>query len=453
MQQISWLSQTPVEKKPTPRPVPISKFSQHVESLYTKKGAMTGFEEEFNYLEAQCEHQYFLNYNSAHKPGNRGKNRYANVLPLEESRVKLPLLEGIANSDYVNANYIDGLIPSSSHAYISTQGPLETTLADFWRLVWFENVHVILMLTKLVENDRAKCFRYFPQQKTKDLLEVDGFKIQLVSKEKIENSHLVVRSLVLTETKSQETRKVTHLQYIEWPDHGLPSSTKTFRELMNLADEANQKGGPFVVHCSAGIGRTGTFCTVHSVIKKLLFDVEQFTKAPPEKDSTSRARKLSGPVIQPGFPTQSNETQKLKGGITDSTTQQNLTSHCTPTSSTTASQASNASLHSPVFASSLARPVSPVSPPMSPKPFLTSSTPANHSSTISPSVEAAAAEPCIDILSTVLHMRKQRVGMVQTREQYEFCYLVVQEFLDDENIVNKFLQLKEEKTNCSQLLS
>eukprot|EP01097_Dermamoeba_algensis_P011403 TRINITY_DN882_c0_g2_i1.p1 TRINITY_DN882_c0_g2~~TRINITY_DN882_c0_g2_i1.p1 ORF type:complete len:419 (-),score=57.77 TRINITY_DN882_c0_g2_i1:237-1493(-) len=418
MQQISWLSQTPVEKKPTPRPVPISKFSQHVESLYTKKGAMTGFEEEFNYLEAQCEHQYFLNYNSAHKPGNRGKNRYANVLPLEESRVKLPLLEGIANSDYVNANYIDGLIPSSSHAYISTQGPLETTLADFWRLVWFENVHVILMLTKLVENDRAKCFRYFPQQKTKDLLEVDGFKIQLVSKEKIENSHLVVRSLVLTETKSQETRKVTHLQYIEWPDHGLPSSTKTFRELMNLADEANQKGGPFVVHCSAGIGRTGTFCTVHSVIKKLLFDVEQFTKAPPEKDSTSRARKLSGPVIQPGFPTQSNETQKLK-----------------------------------VFASSLARPVSPVSPPMSPKPFLTSSTPANHSSTISPSVEAAAAEPCIDILSTVLHMRKQRVGMVQTREQYEFCYLVVQEFLDDENIVNKFLQLKEEKTNCSQLLS
>jgi len=224
---------------------------------------------EFSYIEKKSDAEsFFGDYDSAIKPINRPKNRYSNVLPLEKTRVRLARKSQDEDADYINANWIHGLIPGSERAYISTQGPLQETVEDFWRMVWETNSNVVAMLTKEMENDRLKCAHYWPQE-SGNAFTFEDIRVTLLEETKSFNDRLVHRKIKLDHIPSNLSRDVMHFQYMDWPDHGLPESAEAFREVLHSVDNIRTDKAPIVVHCSAGIGRTGTFCTVHATLEKL----------------------------------------------------------------------------------------------------------------------------------------------------------------------------------------
>jgi len=265
--------------------IPASKLKDHIKKLLDAKvdpnyPEINGFDVEFTYIENQtAQEQFFVDFTSALNNVNKNKNRYSNVLPPEKTRVKLKVINDEEGSDFINANYISGLIPGSEKAYVATQGPLQSTFPEFWRMVWEIGSVVVVMLTKEVENGRLKCDRYWPEADMPIVLY--PFKVTL-EVEDDHNSELTYRKFILTNMATEEQREINQFQYIAWPDHGLPVSTTAFLELAHKADTANTTHGPIVVHCSAGIGRSGTFCTVHSIIEKLRLDIQQHPEKEPE---------------------------------------------------------------------------------------------------------------------------------------------------------------------------
>jgi len=214
------------------------------------------------------------------KPVNRAKNRYSNVLPLESTRVILKKKDD-EESDYINANWVNGLIPGSEKAYISTQGPLQETVEDFWRMVWETESNVIAMLTREMENEILKCAHYWPYEKGNSFT-FDDLRVTLVEESKTFNERLVHRRMFLEYFPTGETREVMHFQYVDWPDHGLPESAEAFREVLHNVEKVRRNKTPIIVHCSAGIGRTGTFCAVHSTLEKLSQQKKEKPDEPPE---------------------------------------------------------------------------------------------------------------------------------------------------------------------------
>ncbi|XP_054334303.1 tyrosine-protein phosphatase non-receptor type 18 isoform X14 [Pongo pygmaeus] len=201
------------------------------------------------------------------RPENVRKNRYKDVLPYDQTRVILSLLREEGHSDYINGNFIRGV--DGSLAYIATQGPLPHTLLDFWRLVWEFGVKVILMACREIENGRKRCERYWAQEQ--EPLQTGLFCITLI-KEKWLNEDIMLRTLKVTFQK--ESRSVYQLQYMSWPDRGVPSSPD---HMLAMVEEARRLQGsgpePLCVHCSAGCGRTGVLCTVDYVRQLLLTQV------------------------------------------------------------------------------------------------------------------------------------------------------------------------------------
>jgi len=264
------------------KPIPASKLRERIQLLSDTKvdpnyQDVNGFDVEFTYIENQtAQEQFFGDYKTATNIPNKTKNRYSNVLPPENTRVKLKSIPGEEGSDYINANYIKGLISGSDKAYIATQGPLQSTFGDFWRMIWETDAAIIVMLTKEVENGKLKCDRYWPDFDCP--MSVYPFKVTLLSQD--ETSELTTRKFTLEHLDTEEQREVTQFQYTAWPDHGLPVSTTAFLELAHRADTANTTHGPIVVHCSAGIGRSGTFSTVHSIIEKLRLDIQNHEQEP-----------------------------------------------------------------------------------------------------------------------------------------------------------------------------
>lgn len=193
---------------------------------------------------------FFGDYDSAIKPINRGKNRYSNVLPLEKTRVKLRPKNHAEGSDYINANWVDGLIPGSERAYITTQGPLQETVEDFWRMISETGSNVIVMLTKEVENDKIKCTHYWPLEPG-NAFTFDTLRVTLVSEEKTFENRLVERTLELHHPDTGDRRVIKHYQYLDWPDHGLPESAAAFRKILHKVDRVRAEKSPIVVHCSA----------------------------------------------------------------------------------------------------------------------------------------------------------------------------------------------------------
>eukprot|EP00028_Trichosphaerium_sp_Am-I-7-wt_P012171 CAMPEP_0168525440 /NCGR_PEP_ID=MMETSP0405-20121227/11292_1 /TAXON_ID=498012 /ORGANISM="Trichosphaerium sp, Strain Am-I-7 wt" /LENGTH=361 /DNA_ID=CAMNT_0008547929 /DNA_START=125 /DNA_END=1210 /DNA_ORIENTATION=+ len=247
----------------------ISDLREHVKFLYEATPMApeyNGFDVEFNFIERRTGQEDFeKNYTTANLEVNRNKNRYTNVLPPEDTRVSLDMLQSQEGTDYINANFIAGDV--SAREFISTQGPLPNTVCDFWRMIWEHKSTVIVMLTKETENGREKCHRYWPEKR--ETLVFDSIRVQSIS-EDTNKPYLVERRLVISHVDEPEVRRdVWHLQYTAWPDHGLPSDTSTFLSLIAMVDDWNQGKAPIAVHCSAGIGRTGTFCTVHNTIHQL----------------------------------------------------------------------------------------------------------------------------------------------------------------------------------------
>jgi len=300
---------------------PVQCLREHIKKLFQSRQSIygeNGFDAEFNLIERKTEKDlYFGDYKTAIQPCNHPKNRYSNVLPLEKTRVVLSK-DSTDGSDYINASYINGQIPGSEKAYICTQGPTKNTIDDFWRMVWEQNSTIVVMLTKEVENTKPKCARYWPEEGQSE--QHGRFRVTLENTETV--GEVVIRTMLLEDArdarKEGSYRTITQYQYTSWPDHGLPVSTTAFLELVRMVTkqvDKQKKTGPVVVHCSAGIGRSGTFCTVHSTISKYKHDL----------------------AVKPD------------------------------------------------------------------------------------------ASPAFDILHTVIYMRQQRPGMVQTKEQYMFCYLSIDE--------------------------
>uniref|UniRef100_A0A914YSS9 Uncharacterized protein n=1 Tax=Panagrolaimus superbus TaxID=310955 RepID=A0A914YSS9_9BILA len=194
-----------------------------------------------------------LAMNDSRLTSNITKNRYRDVVPYDLTRVKL---ERAPSGDYINANHVNMEIPSSGivNRYIACQGPLANTSGDFWYMVWEQGCTTIAMLTTLVEKGRVKCHQYWPSRK--ETLDYGNLQITNVS-ERIE-SHGHYREFAIRNKSTREERRVTQMQYTAWPDHGVPDSPKHFIDFVAEVRRArNGSLDPIIVHCSAGIGRTG----------------------------------------------------------------------------------------------------------------------------------------------------------------------------------------------------
>jgi receptor-type tyrosine-protein phosphatase gamma len=244
-------------------------------------------------------------FTSALAGENIDKNRYSSVLAPDGSRVKLKATRGMT-SDYINANYIDGIHSNAKRAYIATQAPKPETIKDFWKMVWEQNVGILIMLTNLEEKGRLKANQYWPKTGSKSY----GSTTVTFSGIEAENQNWCVRKFVLRpgnndlkaptmfhkvgeppvspETSKIESRPVYQYHFTTWPDMGVPEAAPLL-EMMESVNETWLKissGAPvpptispleegscpsqILVHCSAGIGRTVTYVLIHTTVSKML---------------------------------------------------------------------------------------------------------------------------------------------------------------------------------------
>uniref|UniRef100_A0A8B9LSP6 Receptor-type tyrosine-protein phosphatase F n=1 Tax=Astyanax mexicanus TaxID=7994 RepID=A0A8B9LSP6_ASTMX len=194
---------------------------------------------------------------------NKPKNRYANVIAYDHSRVILTSVDAVPGSDYINANYIDGY--RKQNAYIATQGPLPETLSDFWRMVWEQRTSTIVMMTRLEEKSRVKCDQYWPIRGT----ETYGM-IQVTMLDTVELATYSVRTFALYKNGSSEKREIRQFQFMAWPDHGVPEYPTPILAFLRRVKACNPPdAGPMVVHCSAGVGRTGCLIVIDAMLERM----------------------------------------------------------------------------------------------------------------------------------------------------------------------------------------
>ncbi|XP_034147281.1 receptor-type tyrosine-protein phosphatase F isoform X16 [Esox lucius] len=262
--------QTPGPSSPrcpnTPRmrehpPIPVSELADHIERL--KANDSLRFSQEYESIDPA---QQFT-WENSNMEVNKPKNRYANVIAYDHSRVVLTSVDAVPGSDYINANYIDGY--RKQNAYIATQGPLPETLSDFWRMVWEQRAHTIVMMTRLEEKSRVKCDQYWPVRGT----ETYGM-IQVTMLDTVELATYSVRTFALYKTGvkngSSEKREIRQFQFMAWPDHGVPEYPTPILAFLRRVKACNPPdAGPMVVHCSAGVGRTGCLIVIEAMLERM----------------------------------------------------------------------------------------------------------------------------------------------------------------------------------------
>ncbi|XP_023345281.1 tyrosine-protein phosphatase non-receptor type 2 [Eurytemora carolleeae] len=230
-------------------------------------------EEEFREIQNMWRHHYSTicieSRNIDHpalealKPENKSLNRYRDVYPYDHSRVPL---KSVAKTDYINASLVE--VPEVKRKYILTQGPLGNTVDHFWSMVWEQNSKAVIMLNRVIEKGTLKCHPYWPQN-TGDRLECEESGLVVTNDSCIPGEHYNLTSLILTHSNLEESRTVLHYQYTTWPDFGVPTSPDTFLEFLGAVRDSGsleQDVGPAIVHCSAGIGRSGSFILVDSCL-------------------------------------------------------------------------------------------------------------------------------------------------------------------------------------------
>mmetsp|Transcript_29360 Transcript_29360/g.45371 ORF Transcript_29360/g.45371 Transcript_29360/m.45371 type:complete len:513 (-) Transcript_29360:43-1581(-) len=284
----------------------------------------------------------------------------------------------LLSADYINASMIRGLL---GYRYIATQAPLPNTVADFWQMVWEQNTHTVVMLTRFVEGGKTKAMRYWPSLRESFTLD-SNFEIVLRNERMHPSQHICVRNIVLRKLSEGvlQSRVITHLHYTEWPDYGLPQSTDGIRTLVHLTDALSRDQRPtghrssfheetyppIVVHCSAGIGRAGTFISIHQAVKQIEYRIERDSHH--ENGEEEKEGKKEEPKVN------NNKEKEGEGKEKEENSSSNSCSSTLP----------------------------------SPRPV----------------------PPPTKIMDLVLFMREQRRGMVQTKEQYCFIYRVAEDALE-----------------------
>nr|BAJ52648.1 protein tyrosine phosphatase type N6 [Monosiga ovata] len=231
----------------------------------------SGFLEEFEKL--QNMEQDLAKASSARKEGerpeNKAKNRYKNILPYDRTRVVLKdVPPGVVGADYINASHIQS---PRGRAYIACQGCLKATVPAFWQMMWEQGATVIAMVTNEVEGGKNKCARYYPDPKTKSMVH-GKYTVEHVSEQVFPNFE--VRKMTLSK-EGQPKRNITQFHYLTWPDHGVPANPTDLISFIESIHEQERRGqagapGPLVVHCSAGIGRTGTVIVLDMLMSQIM---------------------------------------------------------------------------------------------------------------------------------------------------------------------------------------
>ncbi|XP_031708594.1 tyrosine-protein phosphatase non-receptor type 6 isoform X2 [Anarrhichthys ocellatus] len=230
-----------------------------------------GFWEEFDALQ-KFEAKVKKSREEGQRPENKSKNRYKNILPFNDTRVSLQDRDpDVVGSDYINANYVTNKLWESGDQkrYIATQGCLATTVNDFWQMVWQENTRVIVMTTREVEKGRNKCVPYWPAHECSK--EVGPYVVTCNSEREATDYKIRVLEIAPVDEPSN-SRTIWHYQYMIWPDHGVPlepGGVLSFLSQVNSKQNDYPNAGPMIIHCSAGIGRTGTIVVVDMIIQTI----------------------------------------------------------------------------------------------------------------------------------------------------------------------------------------
>lgn len=202
----------------------------------------------------------------ARKPFNQNKNRYVDILPYDYNRVELSDINGDAGSTYINASYIDGF--KEPRKYIAAQGPRDETVDDFWRMIWEQKATIIVMVTRCEEGNRNKCAEYWPsmEEETRTFGDI----IVKIHEHKRCPDYIIQKFNITNKKEKTNGREVTHIQFTSWPDHGVPDDPHLLLKLRRRVNAfSNFFSGPIVVHCSAGVGRTGTYIGIDAMLEGL----------------------------------------------------------------------------------------------------------------------------------------------------------------------------------------
>ncbi|XP_049594937.1 tyrosine-protein phosphatase non-receptor type 13 isoform X5 [Syngnathus scovelli] len=197
---------------------------------------------------------------------NKRKNRYKNIVPFDTTRVVLG-----TNGGYINANHIKMAVKDEEFAYIACQGPLPTTMGDFWQMVWEQKSNVVAMMTQEIEGGKVKCQRYWPDSPGTTEMVDQRLQVKLVKDQYLD--HFVIRLVEVKDVTTEETQLVTHLNYTGWPDHGTPSQPEQLLTFISYMRHVH-RSGPIITHCSAGIGRSGTLICIDVVLGLISKDAD-----------------------------------------------------------------------------------------------------------------------------------------------------------------------------------
>ncbi|XP_051982584.1 receptor-type tyrosine-protein phosphatase S-like isoform X2 [Xyrauchen texanus] len=238
-------------------PVSISELPAHMERM--KSNDNLRFSQEYESIDPGQQ----FSWEHSNLEINKPKNRYANVVAYDHTRLSLSNSDGVPGGDYINANFIDGYRRQGS--YIATQGPMPDTFSDFWRMVWEQHTANIIMITKLEEKSRNKCDQYWPSRGT----ETYGL-MQVSLLDTVDLATYCVRTFALFKSGSGDKREVRQFQFTAWPDQGVPEHPTPFLAFLRRVKACNPPdAGPVVVHCSAGVGRTGCFIVIDAMLERV----------------------------------------------------------------------------------------------------------------------------------------------------------------------------------------
>ncbi|XP_029954409.1 receptor-type tyrosine-protein phosphatase H-like [Salarias fasciatus] len=241
--------------------IPASKFQNHFSQFSSDNNK--GFRQEYDHFSLVSADQP---QKVATQPENKVKNRFSDVLPYDSNRVKLTTSGSAESSDYINASYMPGY--RNNREYIATQGPLPATVDDFWRMIWEQQVKGIVMVTNCTELGQTKCEQYWPSGRQSRLFGV----LSVTTISERQEPNWTLRTFSVKHRNTSEERTVKHFHFTAWPNRGVPQSTDVLIQFRGLVRQHIEREGgraPTVVHCSAGVGRTGTIIALDVLLQQL----------------------------------------------------------------------------------------------------------------------------------------------------------------------------------------